>query len=115
MAIVIESFILKFVFHNSDENTIIMLLPFTYFFLKSLLDIEIKRREVYLRLRKLSTYIFVSQRIWLSGVPAISATFYAVISYNSWGGLTIVIILTLIISIVLMVTSKKSKLISNLG
>lgn len=115
VAIVAESFILKFVFHNSDENTIIMLIPFTYFFLKTLLDIKVKQRDIYLVFRKLSTYIFTSQRIWLSGVPTISVGFYGLISYSSWGGMAIVIILTLVISIALMFISKKSRLISCLG
>ncbi len=69
VAFVIEAFILKIKFNAINANTLLFLVPFIYFFVRLCLNFKLKSGKVLLGLRKLSTVIFLCQRLWLTAIP----------------------------------------------
>ena len=107
-----ECLVLKLVFHNSDENTTLMLIPCTWFLMKFLLLVRIPQRKIFVSMRKMSTLLFVSQRLYLSAIPSICAGYAYVITINPYLGLFIVLLSTLATSWVISHCAKYSKMIS---
>lgn len=114
-AVIGESLLLKLKFHNTDENTVFMLIPFTYFFIRFCVSVKVGNFLINPWLRRMSTYIFTSQRIWLSALPAICPPFAAFLSENSWFGLAAVIVLTFTTSAALIEAGRKIKIFNVLG
>lgn len=109
--VIIEAFILKLKFNVTGMDVSIFIVPFTYFFIMTVMHIELKESKAWLWCRKLSLLIFVSQRIFLSVLPAFFPSVFALIYANSYIGLVAVIGMTVIFSVILVALSKKVKII----
>ena len=107
--IVLESFLLKLKFGVTGMDFIYMLVQFTYFFIKALLSIHLKEREIYIWCRKLSLLMFVSQRLFLNILPFLMPDFFNILYSNNWFGLLSVLILTISFSVFVVKISKKLK------
>lgn len=70
-AFLIEAFLMKRIAPSSDANFLFMLVPFSYFFFRYVLDIQIPDSSIYVPLRKMSMLIFVSQRLFLTAIPSV--------------------------------------------
>lgn len=106
----IESFLLKAKFNVSGMDIGIFIVPFTYCFIMTMLNIELKEHALWLWCRKLSLGIFVSQRLFLSSLPILFPEFFRMLyKTNSWLGLIIVISATVIFSILIVHGSKRFK------
>lgn len=70
LLIVIESVVIKVKFHSSGVDTIFSLIPFIFFIMMFLI-----KENVFVScgkwMRKMSTLIFVSQRIFLTAIPSV--------------------------------------------
>ena len=108
---VAESFILKMKFNVTGMDIGVFLVPLTYFLMKWCLSLNLKDSKIYLWLRKLSVLIFVSQRLFLTALPTVFYGVFERIYANSYIGLFAVIAFTVIFSIVLIVLSKKIKVL----
>lgn len=105
-----ESLFAKFYTDCYALDFIFMLVPFIYFLMKLLLCIDLKEKKVYFSIRKLSILIFLSQRLFLTAIPAlIPSTVYTAITDNYLIGLLIPLSLTFVTSILIMQLSKKYK------
>ena len=107
LLIVVESFVLKLKFGVTGMDFIIALVPFTYFLMETLLGFKLKERNLYIVFRKLSLLIFVSQRLFLSALPSVMPSVFAVLYSNSYLGLLIVMMLTVGFSLAIYSLSKK--------
>lgn len=105
--VVMESFLLKLKFHVAGMDFIYMLVPFTYFFIKMLLSIDVKERIVYILCRKISLLMFVSQRLFLTALPLVLPKTFQFIYVNSYLGLFMVLGLTIGFSLLIVCLSKK--------
>mgnify|MGYP002560694122 CR=1 FL=1 len=105
---VAEAVIIKKLYMATNANTILMLYPFSFFFFRGALSINLKNSKIYVLIRKLSTVMFLSQRIFLSALPALftDSIFTLMLNYNSWIGLLYVLSTTLIFSLLLIKFSK---------
>ena len=101
-----EGLVLKLVFHNADENTILLLVPFTYYELQFLLDLPLGLHWKGEWLRRMSTYLFTCQRIWLSAVPNVWWAFGELLTLRWWIGLPLVLLLTILTAQLLLVWGK---------
>lgn len=93
--IVVEAFTLKMKFAVTGMDVGLFLVPFVYFFVKTLLSVELADRKAWLWCRKFSLLIFVSQRVFLSALPIAFSSFFDVLYSNSYVGLVIVWCLTI--------------------
>lgn len=114
LAVVAESFLLKFKFNVTGMDFGIFLVPFTYFFMMTVLNLELKERKIWLWCRKLSLLMFTSQRLFLSALPSVLPTLFGVIYSNSYVGLVAVITLTCAFSAVLILLSNKVKFLKRM-
>ena len=87
----------------------IFLVPFTYFFFKALLNVEIKESNLWLWCRKLSLLMFVSQRLFLSALPSIFPSFFIALYSNSYIGLVILLALIICFSVLFAKLSERIK------
>lgn len=110
--VVLEALITKrFINSRADANYLFMLIPFTYYFVSWLLTIQMKPRAIYLSMRNLSLLIFLSQRIFLTAIPAlVPVGVITCISRNPYVGLFIFLSATLLFSIGIILVSKKIKI-----
>lgn len=94
-----------------NVNTLIFLLPFTYFFLMWCLEIRIQTTEKTMMLRKISTDVFLCQRIYLSSLPALlpETIFERLLTGNPYVGLISMLLLSLITAVFLIELSKRNK------
>ncbi len=105
--LIVEAFVLKLKFDVTGMDVGIFIVPFTYFFIMTVLHIELKECKLWLWCRRLSLLIFVSQRLFLTLLPLFFPSFFATIYANSYIGLVMVIALTIFFSIGLYYLSKK--------
>lgn len=97
---VFEAIVLKKFFSAINVNTILFLFPFSYYFYKWLLGIELKSKNYFITLRKLSTVIFLSQRIFLTALPRLfpQSIFVYLLTCNSYVGLIYILLITILFS-----------------
>lgn len=106
---VAESFILKLKFNVSGMDFSVFVVPFTYFFIMAVLEIELKESKIWLWCRKLSLLMFVSQRLFLTCLPVVLPAIFGKIYSNSYIGLIAVISFTLVFAVVMIKMSDKVK------
>lgn len=111
---VAEAFLIKTKFSAVNANTLLFLVPFSYFFVKLCLSIPMPSNKVTLWMRKMSTVIFLCQRVFLTALPVLlpESIFASVLSGNCYIGLTAVLISVLAVSALLLLLSKKIKFFS---
>lgn len=114
VAFVVEAFFIKFKFSAPNANTLIMLLPFTYFFVKVCLNIKIPEIKGLLYMRKMSTAIFLCQRIFLTALPGLfpESWFMSLLNGNPYIGLVLILLMTLSLSAIIVYFSGKNKILS---
>lgn len=102
-----ECFILKLKFDITGMDICIFLVPFTYFFLNCLVKVELKYNIAWLWCRKLSLLMFVSQRLFLSALPAVLPALFNVLYGNSCIGMLVVLLLIITFSVLFIKLSEK--------
>lgn len=114
IAFVAEAFVLKLEFRAVNVNTLLFLVPFIYFFVKLSLSFSIKSGKTLKWMRKMSTTIFLCQRIYLTAIPSLlpSGFFASILSGNPYIGCVCILITTVVSAEALILLSLKSKLIS---
>ena len=119
IAFIAEAFFSKKLVHSVNSNTVIMLLPFTVtmtFWSITAVQPDISKK-LSTNLRKTSTAVFLSQRLFLSALPALlPETFFAAFldEKSALFGLAWVIICTLLFSVSVVLLSDKFKWLKNL-
>lgn len=110
---VAEAFATKKLFHAPNANTVFMLLPFVYFAIKFLLGVNVPDNKICYTLRKLSTTMFLSQRIFLTALPVLfpNSVFEKLLSFNSFGGLLYIIVITIVFSALLTFLGNHNKIV----
>lgn len=109
----VEAFTVKSYLTAKGVDTVIFLIPFMYYFLLSVLQIEIPDNKLFSHLRKLSTLLFLSQRIWLTAIPTLLpyTLVKSVYGQNPFIGLIIILLILIISSeTIILLSSKYSKL-----
>lgn len=112
---IIEAFITN-KYLRIDCNYLITIIPFSYYFVQTLLNIHLsdKYSQVYLFCRNMSLLVFLSQRIFISAIPALYPEIAAGI-YSNWIiGLLIILLFTLVFSISVIQLSPKFKILNYL-
>ncbi len=109
--VVVEAFVLKLKFNVTGMDVGIFIVAFIYFFIMAVLHLDIKENKLWIWLRKLSLLIFVTQRIFLTALPDMFPAVFDKIYANSYVGLVAVIGMTITLSVVLILLSKKVKII----
>lgn len=66
-----EAYIMKGIVPSSDANFLFLLIPFSFFFFDFLCGIDLPDNYIYVKLRKMSMLIFLSQRLFLTAIPSI--------------------------------------------
>lgn len=112
--VIVEAVVLKIKFNVTGMDVGVFIVAFTYFFMMALLHLDIKENKLWIWFRKLSLLIFVSQRIFLSALPDMFPTVFEKIYANSYIGLLAVIGMTVALSVVLILLSKKVKIIKKM-
>ena len=112
--LVAEAFILKLKFNVTGMDVGVFVVAFTYFFIMALIHIDLKENKAFLWCRKLSLLIFVSQRLFLTMLPAFFPNVFATIYSNSYLGLVAVIGMTIVFSVIFILLSKKVKIIQKM-
>ncbi len=113
---VVEAFILKFKFYAINANTLLFLLPFTYCFVRLCLGIPWKANHFFKWMRIISTTIFLCQRIFLSALPELFpySVFSKILQGNAYIGLIYVLCSTFVLSEIVILLSRRSKIIAAL-
>lgn len=108
--VVIEALIIKVKYGAADVNTTFMMIPFIYLFFRFLLTCEI---EVSCNkwMRKMSTLIFVTQRIFLTAIPSIVPGIMTSLCANVYIGLIYVLTSTFLLSAFILLGAKKIKVL----
>lgn len=109
---VAEAFAAKKFLSAPNANTVFMLFPFVYFAIKFLLGVSIPDNKICYVLRKLSTTMFLSQRIFLTALPVLfpNSIFKNLLSFNSLGGLMYIIVITIAFSALLSFLGNHNKI-----
>ena len=109
MAFVAEAVLIKIKFNAVNINTLFFLIPFTYFFLMFCLGVKIRITGVTIKLRRLSTDIFLCQRLFLSAIPELlpESFFHQILMGNPYVGLVYIIGITLLTAWGLILLSNK--------
>ena len=97
---VVEAFITNKLL-NVDANYLLALIPFSFFFVKSVLHINLpdKYHTYYVWLRNMSLLIFLSQRIFLTAIPNLLSDNILLVIFGHWTiGLIIILFSTIIFS-----------------
>ena len=113
---VIEAFVLKFRFQTINVNTLLFLLPFVYYFLKLCLGVTIRSGSFFKWMRKMSTTMFLCQRIFLTAIPELfpNCFFSKILEGNPYVGLLYIVCSTLFMSEIILLLAKKSKLVASI-
>ncbi|MEQ8155647.1 MAG: acyltransferase [Clostridiaceae bacterium] len=113
---VLEAFIIKIHFSAENANTILLLLPFTYFFVKACLDIKLQSSKLLVWMRKMSMTMFLCQRLFLSALPELlpNSFFNTILKGNPYIGLLYILTITMICSEIIITFSGKNKIIKML-
>ena len=112
--VVVEAFLLKVKFSVSGMDISIFLPIFIYFFVMAVMQIELKENKVWLWCRKLSLLMFVSQRLFLTMLPAFFPKIFESLYANSYIGLIAVISITIVFSIAFILLSNKLKFLKKM-
>jgi hypothetical protein len=98
--VIFESFMIKYFVKGFGIDFGLFLLPFTFFFIKTLIKIDFKEFKFLKTARDLSILIFLSQRIFITAIPNLfkGTLFFEMISDNALIGFTYVIVSTLTVS-----------------
>ena len=103
-----EAFLMKKISPISDANFLILLIPFTYFFVKTVNRISLKNSLAYRVTRHLSSLIFLSQRLFITAFPALLPNCVVVgLMANPYVGTGIVLGCTVLFSVLLLWASAK--------
>ncbi|MBQ3215109.1 MAG: acyltransferase family protein [Oscillospiraceae bacterium] len=113
VAFVAEALVLKLFCDAVNVNTLFMLVPFTYFLIRTCLTIPVTSGKGLRWMRGMSTTVFLSQRLWLSALPELlPGTFFAGVLYgNPYLGLCWTLAATLLTAAALQWVGKRSRLI----
>lgn len=113
ICVVAESIVIKVKFHSSGMDTIFFLIPFIFTLMMLLIkeDIPVRCGRW---MRKMSTLIFVSQRIFLTAIPSIIPVSSVILTSNSYIGLLYVLISVMLVSGLILIGSKKYKILERL-
>lgn len=114
LLMVAEAFFLKFKFGVQGMDFCIFVVPFTYFFIMTVLNIDLKENKAWLWCRKLSLLIFVSQRLFLTMLPEFFPSVFGIIYSNSYIGLAAVIGMTTAFSVAFILLSDKFKFLKKM-
>lgn len=108
---VAEAFIIKQRFRAINANTLFFLVPFSYYFVSWCLGIQIQPSRVTCWLRKMSTNVFLCQRLYLSALPALlpESFFVGILIGNPYIGLLCILILTIVTAMGLTTISNRNK------
>ena len=112
--IIVEAFILKLKFNVTGMDISIFLPPFIYFFIMAVMHIDLKENKVWLWCRKLSLLIFVTQRLFLTMLPAFFPGIFQKLYSNSYIGLVAVLGITIAFSVVFILLSDKIKFLKKM-
>ena len=106
-----EAFIIKQKFHAVNVNTLFLLIPFSYFFVSWCLGVQMQMNRATAFLRKMSTNIFLCQRLYLSALPVLfpESFFGRMLTGNPYIGLIYVLLLTLMTAVGLTALSNRNK------
>ena len=104
-----EAFLVKRLIAAENVNTLFFLVPFTFFFLQFCLKMPFELNSVSLWMRKMSTLIFLSQRIFLSAIPSLVPEGFlaSVLNANPLIGFLTLMILIMSFSEIIYLLSKK--------
>ncbi len=69
--VIAETFFIKFFIKGFGVDFALLLIPFTYYFLKRMLQIDLPNHPIYIKARNYSMLIFLSQRIFITAIPAL--------------------------------------------
>jgi len=113
---VIEAFLIKFLFHAINVNTLITLVPFTYCFLYFVTCIKTRQNNIFVFIRKISTTAFLCQRIFLSAIPELipEGHWRQLMDGNAYVALCVIICVILAVSALIVWIGEKSKVVSAL-
>lgn len=110
---VAEAVIIKVKFHSSGVDTVFFLIPFIFCLMMFLI-----KENIYLGcgkwMRKMSTLIFVSQRIFLTAIPTAFPAMTIILTGNSYVGVIVLLICVLLFSELIILASNKYKILKNL-
>jgi hypothetical protein len=112
--IIVEAFILKLKFNVTGMDISIFLPPFIYFFIMAVMHIDLKENKAWIWCRKLSLLIFVTQRLFLTMLPAFFPTVFEKLYSNSYIGLIAVLGITIAFSVVFILLSDKIKFLKKM-
>lgn len=112
---VAEAFVLKH-FGAVNANTLLMLIPFTYVFLRLCLRIPLESGKGLLWLRKMSTTVFLCQRLYLTALPALfpRSFFAGLLKGDPYIGLCYVLTVTVLTAAALQLWGKRNRRIGAL-
>ena len=102
-----ESFLLKLKFAVTGMDVGVFIVPFTYCFIMTVLQLELPESKCWLWCRRLSLLIFVAQRLFLTVLPGVFPVIFKPLYANPYIGLAVVIGLTVLFSVGLYYASKK--------
>ena len=113
LCVIGEAFIAKRIDSDAKIEFVIMLVPCTYFVISALVSVKVKFHKLYITFRKLSTEIFVSQRLILTAIPMIWPGFFAKFLPGYWYiDLVIVIAIVVFISEIIIWLGRRYKVLS---
>ena len=112
--IIVEAFILKLKFNVTGMDISIFLPPFIYFFIMAVMHIDLKENKAWIWCRKLSLLIFVTQRLFLTMLPAFFPGIFQKLYSNSYIGLVAVLGITIAFSVVFILLSDKIKFLKKM-
>ena len=106
---VVEAFMTKaFINKNVDANYLFCLIPFTYFFVFALINTNLKPFPIYRTLRNMSLLLFLSQRVFITAIPALlPIDVVMMVTQNPYMGLIVFLGITLLFSFVTIRLSKR--------
>ncbi len=94
-ALAAEAFAVRLNFSVPGVDTVLFLVPFTFFFLEFLLALRLPDRKIYRQMRDLSTLIFLGQRFYITALPAVLPAAWSAAAFrNPYLGLALMIGLT---------------------
>lgn len=103
-----EAFLMKSISLASDANFLILMIPFTYFFVRVTNRVVLNNSPVYRIVRHLSSLVFLSQRLFITAIPALLPGSVMVgLMVNPYIGTGIVLGCTLLFSVLLWWASGK--------
>ena len=113
---VLEALIIKLKFDAMNVNTLLLLIPFSYFFFSVLVRIRFDTNGITIWMRKMSTTVFLCQRIYLTAIPELfkDGIISSVLLGNPYIGLAVLLFLVLITAELILIAGKKNSLVAKL-